>query len=103
MLFPSIILHEVSHGWVALMFGLIHGFGFANVLRETGLPNRALGLSLFSFNLGVEIGQAIIVVIVSMALAVIRRRSEPLARKIVTVGSIGVMAAGVFWFIERIL
>ena len=47
--------------WVALSFGLIHGFGFASVLRETGLPNRALGLSLFSFNLGVEIGQAAIV------------------------------------------
>ena len=36
--------------WVALVFGLVHGFGFASVLRETGLPDHALGLSLFSFN-----------------------------------------------------
>jgi hypothetical protein len=44
-------------GWVALVFGLVHGFGFANVLREFGLPREALGWSLFSFNVGVEIGQ----------------------------------------------
>ena len=55
---------------MALFFGLVHGFGFASVLRETGLPPRALGLSLFSFNLGVEIGQAAIVVIVASALMV---------------------------------
>ena len=60
--------------WVALLFGLVHGFGFASVLRETGLPDRALGMSLFSFNLGVEIGQAMIVVVVSAALALVRQR-----------------------------
>ena len=47
--------------WVALVFGLVHGFGFANVLREFGLPREALGWSLFSFNLGVEIGQLAVV------------------------------------------
>ena len=47
--------------WVALIFGLVHGFGFANVLREFGLPAEALGWSLFSFNFGVEIGQLAIV------------------------------------------
>jgi hydrogenase/urease accessory protein HupE len=88
--------------WVALLFGLVHGFGFASVLRDAGLPNRALGMSLFSFNLGVEIGQAIIVLIVASALAVIRRRNATLARHIVTVGSVGVMMAGAFWFVERV-
>ena len=43
--------------WIAFAFGFIHGFGFANVLREMDLPRSALGWSLFSFNLGVEIGQ----------------------------------------------
>ena len=43
--------------WIAFGFGLIHGFGFANVLREMDLPARALGWSLFAFNLGVEVGQ----------------------------------------------
>jgi hydrogenase/urease accessory protein HupE len=89
--------------WVALFFGLVHGFGFASVLRETGLPDRALGLSLFSFNLGVEIGQAAIVVVVSSALMLLRGRNAPLAARLATVGSVAVMLAGAFWFVERIL
>jgi hypothetical protein len=89
--------------WIALAFGLVHGFGFASVLRETGLPNRALGLSLFSFNLGVEIGQALVVIIVATALAFLRQRNAPLARRVVTIGSVVVLLAGVFWFIERVL
>jgi hydrogenase/urease accessory protein HupE len=89
--------------WIALMFGLIHGFGFASVLRETGLPNRALGISLFSFNLGVEIGQAVIVVLVATTLSLIRNRDAVLARRIVTTGSVVVMAAGAFWFFQRVL
>jgi hydrogenase/urease accessory protein HupE len=88
--------------WVALLFGLVHGFGFASVLRDAGLPNRSLGMSLFSFNLGVEIGQAIIVLLVASALTVIRRRNATLARHIVTFGSVGVMIAGAFWFVERV-
>ena len=62
--------------WIAFAFGLIHGFGFANVLREMDLPGRALGWTLFAFNLGVEIGQLFVVVIVASALAWIRSRSE---------------------------
>jgi HupE/UreJ protein len=89
--------------WVALMFGLVHGFGFASVLRESGLPNRALGLSLFSFNLGVEIGQAIIVLIVASLLGVIRAHRPAAARTIVMAGSLVVIAAGTYWFIERVL
>jgi len=88
--------------WVALLFGLVHGFGFASVLRETGLPNRALGVSLFSFNLGVEIGQAIIVVVVATGLSLVRQRNAVLARRIATVGSVGVMIAGAYWFFERV-
>ena len=88
--------------WVALFFGLVHGFGFANVLRETGLPNRALGVSLFSFNLGVEIGQAMIVVVVATAMALVRHRDAVLARRIATVGSVCVMMAGAYWFYQRV-
>ena len=54
-------------GWIAFTFGFIHGFGFANVLREMDLPARALGWSLFSFNVGVEIGQLLVVVLVASA------------------------------------
>ena len=48
---------------VAAVFGLVHGFGFASVLKEFGLPMTALGWSLLSFNLGVEIGQLVIVLL----------------------------------------
>lgn len=88
--------------WIALFFGLVHGFGFASVLREIGLPPRALGISLFSFNFGVEIGQALVVVIVASLLALVRARNPARARQVVTVASIVVTLAGAYWFVERI-
>jgi hydrogenase/urease accessory protein HupE len=88
--------------WVALVFGLVHGFGFANVLREFGLPDQALGWSLFSFNVGVEIGQLAIVLLVASALAAIRRRSTALGRRVALAGSVVVIAAGAYWFVERV-
>ena len=88
--------------WLAAAFGLIHGFGFAYVLKEFGLPQAALGWSLFAFNLGVEIGQLMIVVVVAGALILLHKRSVAAARIVATVGSIAVIAAGVYWFIERV-
>jgi hypothetical protein len=88
--------------WIAFAFGLIHGFGFASVLREMGLPARALGWSLFSFNLGVEIGQLVVVAVVASAIAAIRKRSEVAGRRLAVAGSIAVILAGAFWFIERV-
>ena len=88
--------------WLAGVFGLIHGFGFAYVLKEFGLPQAALGWSLFGFNLGVEIGQLLIVLVVAGVLLQVRRRSESAARTIATTGSIAVIAAGVYWFVERV-
>jgi hydrogenase/urease accessory protein HupE len=88
--------------WIAFAFGFVHGFGFANVLREMDLPPRALGWSLFSFNLGVEIGQLIVVIAVSSALAAVRAKSEAAGRRLAFVGSLVVMAAGTFWFIQRV-
>ena len=88
--------------WVALVFGLVHGFGFANVLREFGLPREALGWSLFSFNVGVEIGQLAIVVIVTAALAAIRQHSDAWRYRVAFAGSIVVIAAGTYWFVERV-
>ena len=88
--------------WVALVFGLVHGFGFANVLREFGLPREALGWSLFSFNVGVEIGQLGIVLAVASALAAIRRYSAALGYRVAFAGSIVVIAAGTYWFVQRV-
>jgi len=88
--------------WIALGFGFIHGFGFAYVLREMGLPRRALGWSLFSFNFGVEIGQLLVVIVVASALAAVRSRSERVAHQLAFGGSIVVIIAGAFWFIQRV-
>ena len=88
--------------WIAFAFGLIHGFGFANVLREMDLPSRALGWSLFSFNIGVEIGQVVVVMAVASAFAALRSRSEAAGRRLAFAGSIVVIAAGTYWFIQRV-
>jgi hydrogenase/urease accessory protein HupE len=88
--------------WVALTFGLVHGFGFANVLREFGLPREALGWSLFSFNLGVEIGQLAVVLAVASVLAAVRRRSELIGSRVAIAGSVVVIAAGTYWFVQRV-
>ncbi|HXD75884.1 MAG TPA: HupE/UreJ family protein [Vicinamibacterales bacterium] len=89
-------------GWIAFTFGFIHGFGFANVLREMDLPRRALGWSLFSFNIGVEIGQLFVVVLVATAFTMLRERSEWSRRHLAFAGSIVVIAAGAFWFVQRV-
>jgi hydrogenase/urease accessory protein HupE len=91
-----------TRAWIAFAFGLIHGFGFASVLREMDLPSRALGWTLFAFNVGVEIGQLVFVVLVASLLMWIRSRSEMAARRLVVAGSIFVMLAGAFWFVERV-
>ncbi len=88
--------------WVAGAFGLVHGFGFASVLREFGLPQEALGWSLFSFNVGVELGQLAIVAVVATLLALVRQRWPKTDKAIVVGGSIVVMAAGAYWFVERV-
>jgi hypothetical protein len=88
--------------WIAFGFGLVHGFGFASVLREMDLPARALGWSLFSFNAGVEIGQLLVVVPVASALAALRHYSEAAGRRFAFAGSLVVVVAGAFWFVQRV-
>lgn len=87
---------------IAFAFGFIHGFGFASVLRDMGLPAKALGWTLFSFNVGVELGQLLIVVFVSAVLALLRGRSEAAGRLVVVFGSIAVILAGAYWFVQRV-
>jgi len=88
--------------WIAFFFGFVHGFGFANVLKEFGLPRHVLAWSLFSFNFGVEIGQIVIVVAAGSLLAAVRSRSKALAQRIVLAGSAAVILAGAYWFVERV-
>lgn len=90
-----------SRRWmVAFGFGLIHGFGFAAVLTDLGLPQDSLLLSLVSFNVGVEIGQLAIVA-AFLPLAYFLRRSWSYPRLILTGGSLAVIAFALIWFTER--
>jgi len=90
----------VSHRWaVSFLFGLVHGFGFSNVLRELGLPQEGLLWSLLSFNLGVEFGQAMAVIAILPLLLWLRRtRFEP---RTVAAASAIVLVVGLTLFIER--
>ena len=73
------------------------------MLRDFGLPRDALAWSLFSFNVGVEIGQLAIVAIVVLVLTLARRRNASHGRRIAVGGSIGIIIAGGYWFAERVL
>lgn len=86
---------------LAGLFGLIHGFGFATVLKEFGLPREALGWSLFGFNFGVELGQLAVVLPLALALGWLWRNHPKLARQVATAGSIAVIAGGGYWFVQR--
>ena len=88
---------------LAFCFGLIHGFGFANVLQEMMLPRQALGWSLFTFNVGVEVGQACIVLAIAPLLAWLYRSNPLVWRRVVSGGALCVTVVGSFWFFERIL
>jgi len=84
------------------VFGLIHGFGFAFVLKEFGLPQANLAWSLLGFNLGVELGQLAIVIPLALALAAVRKRAPVVANRIAIGGSLAVIAAGAYWFVDRV-
>jgi hydrogenase/urease accessory protein HupE len=88
---------------LTFIFGLIHGFGFASVLRELGVGANGTGITvpLLSFNLGVEVGQ---VIIAALVLPIIwKLRANPVfLRRWVPVCSLGVALVGSFWFVQRI-
>ncbi len=87
---------------VAFSFGLIHGFGFASVLADLNLPNSSLVLSLFGFNIGVEIGQLILVALV-IPLAYLSRSSAAYPRFALQTGSVVIAAVSLGWLLERSL
>lgn len=90
---------------VAFGFGLLHGFGFAGALAEVGLPSEHVPLALLAFNLGVELGQLGVVVLLLVAIAALRRaRLDPRVHaggRALVVYAIGSLAFA--WLIERVL
>jgi hypothetical protein len=95
-------LRDARHRWLLTFgFGFIHGFGFANVLRDLGLPTEGLIASLLGFNVGVEVGQVVIVTIVFPAILWLSRRS--FHERAVRLVSAVILLFGLGWFVERVL
>jgi hypothetical protein len=86
---------------VAFAFGLIHGFGFASVLADLGLPQEALALALVGFNIGVEGGQLAIVA-VFLPLTYAMRRTQFYSQGVRVVGSLAIAALAAVWLAERL-
>ena len=89
---------------VAFCFGLLHGFGFAGALAQIGLPQRDLPLALFTFNVGVEIGQLMFVAaVLSLRALLLRfRRARPTLLYARPVASYGLGTLAAFWFFESV-
>jgi hypothetical protein len=87
-------------GWITFAFGLLHGMGFAGVLEEVGLPNNQKLLAILAFNLGVEIGQLVILVFV-LPLLLFLREQNWYCRWGVQLGSIAIGVMAIKWSIER--
>lgn len=94
-------LFEGRRWIVAFTFGLIHGFGFASVLADLGLPQDALLLALVGFNLGVEGGQ-LAIVSVFLPLAYYLRSTRFYHRAVLFAGSILIMLLSSVWLLERV-
>jgi hydrogenase/urease accessory protein HupE len=97
----NLFLRDPKHRWILTFFlGLVHGFGFAGALAETGLPTKGFVLTLFTFNIGVEIGQ---IGVVAVAWPLLRWMSrQPWHQKgAVRVLSVGILLAGLTLFVLR--
>jgi hypothetical protein len=87
-------------GW-AFAFGLLHGQGFAGALAETGLPRESFLTALLSFNVGVEIGQLVLVAVLLVALHSLKD-ADRFHRYALRPGSLVIAMAGLYWAIERL-
>lgn len=87
-------------GIVAFIFGLVHGFGFSSSLSNIGLPHDEIPLSLFSFNLGIELGQIIFILAASLMLGVVHKFIEEKKMNKAVAYTIGSISS--FWLFERL-
>jgi len=91
-----------SHWKLAFLFGLIHGMGFANGLRELGLSSMYFLETLFAFNLGVELGQLSAVILVAVPVLLLARQPET-KKRVLKYGSVGVLLTSMVWLAQRLM
>ena len=99
------VLTDRLHPWrpaVVFGFGLLHGLGFAGVLQEIGLPQQERLLGLLSFNVGIELGQLLVIALALAAVGWCRHRVWYRSRVGIPVSS-AIAAVGLFWTLERAL
>jgi len=87
--------------FIVFGFGLLHGLGFAAVLSDYGLPEGSLVPSLLAFNIGVELGQLLVLVIAAALVWFVRNKSW-YRQRIQIPASLLIALVGLFWFIERV-
>jgi hypothetical protein len=105
----TIVLAAVDNVWpifrgrraaVTFLFGLVHGFGFAGVLGELNLPASQFAWALLQFNLGLELGQ-LMIVLSATGVLYLARHQPAYPRWGIGAGSAAAMLMGVLWFVER--
>ena len=101
----NILLRELKL-WrivIVFLFGLMHGMGFAGVLNEIGLPRNQFLTSIFSFNVGVEIGQIGVIAFVFLSLLLPFRKKNWYNARIVHPLSAAIALVALFWAFQRIV
>ena len=100
----NLLTRELKPWRIALvfMFGLLHGLGFAGVLRELGLPRAEFLTALLTFNLGVELGQLTIIAAAGVVVGAFMSRPW-YGKAIVVPASSGIALIGVYWTVTRLL
>lgn len=94
--------YRINHWQLAFVFGLIHGMGFANGLKELGLSSSYFLETLLAFNGGVELGQLSIVLLVSVPLLLFVR-TETAKHRVMSWGSMVVLAISTVWLVQRLM
>ncbi|WP_256358047.1 HupE/UreJ family protein [Bacillus sp. sid0103] len=98
----NIFNQESKHRpWLAFGFGLIHGFGFAGILSEMRLDTNHMAASLVSFNIGIEIGQLLIVSLAFPIILWIKKLTLKPIKWVIPGTSAAILAFGLVWFIQR--
>jgi len=103
--FENIFSHKLNTHrlFVVFTFGLLHGMGFASMLADFGMPDYAFATALISFNVGVELGQILIITLAFISVGLWFRKKSWYNRYVVMPGSLVIALTGLYWTYDRIV